>query len=84
MIRRNRFLGHSFPAHCYPQFWSLTQKGEVEASFENIEIEPTRVYDIEDARSFLSGHGVDVDSLAPQVEGKFRSAFIRAAKPKGK
>jgi SAM-dependent methyltransferase len=55
-----------------------------EAGFENIEIEPTRVYDIEDARSFLSGCGVDVDSIALQVQGKFRSAFIRATRPEGK
>jgi SAM-dependent methyltransferase len=52
------------------------------AGFDSIEIEPTRVYDIEDARNFLSGHGVDVDVAAPQVQGKFRSAFIRATKPK--
>ncbi len=51
------------------------------AGFEGIEIEPTRVYNVEDARAFLSGQGVDVDSLAPQVEGKFLSAFIRAVKP---
>ncbi len=51
------------------------------AGFQGIEIEPTRVYDIEDARTFLSGQGVDVDAIAPQVEGKFLSAFIRAAKP---
>jgi arsenite methyltransferase len=53
------------------------------AGFDSIEIEPTRVYDIEDARNFLSGHGVDIDVAAPQVQGKFRSAFIRATKPKG-
>lgn len=51
------------------------------AGFDNIEIEPTRVYNIEDARTFLSGQGVDVDAIAPQVEGKFMSAFIRATKP---
>jgi len=51
------------------------------AGFEDIDIEPTRVYDIEDARAFLSGQGVDVDAIAPQVEGKFMSAFIRARKP---
>ncbi|MFZ0589003.1 MAG: arsenite methyltransferase [Bryobacteraceae bacterium] len=51
------------------------------AGFEGIDIEPTRVYDIEDARAFLSGQGVDVDAIAPQVEGKFMSAFIRATKP---
>src|SRR5579863_5631988 len=51
------------------------------AGFDNIDIEATRVYDIEDARAFLSGQGVDVDAIAPQVEGKFMSAFIRATKP---
>ncbi len=49
--------------------------------FEGICIEPTRVYNIEDARAFLSGQGIDVDAIAPQVEGKFMSAFIRATKP---
>ena len=53
------------------------------AGFDGIDIEPTRVYDIEDARAFLSGQGVDVDAMAPQVDGKFMSAFIRAAKPAG-
>jgi arsenite methyltransferase len=51
------------------------------AGFDGIEIEPTRVYSIEDARTFLSGQGVDVDAMAPLVEGKFISAFIRATKP---
>ncbi len=51
------------------------------AGFDGIEIEPTRVYSIEDARAFLSGQGVDVDAMAPAVEGKFISAFIRATKP---
>jgi SAM-dependent methyltransferase len=51
------------------------------AGFDNIDIEPTRVYDIEDARRFLTGQGVDIDAIAPQVEGKFMSAFIRAVKP---
>ena len=50
------------------------------AGFENIEIEPTRVYSVEDARTFLSGQGLDVDALAREVEGKFISAFIRAKK----
>lgn len=52
------------------------------AGFENIDIEPTRVYNIEDARTFLTGQGVNVDAIAKQVEGKFMSAFIRATKPK--
>ena len=53
------------------------------AGFDSIAIEPTRVYDIEDARTFLSGQGVDVDAIAPQVQGKFMGAFIRAVKPGG-
>jgi arsenite methyltransferase len=52
------------------------------AGFENIDIEATRVYDIQDARAFLSAEGIDVDALAPQVQGKFMSAFVRANKPK--
>ena len=51
------------------------------AGFERIEIEPTRIYRAEDARESLSAAGIDVDALAPQVDGKFLSAFIRAAKP---
>jgi trans-aconitate methyltransferase len=51
------------------------------AGFDGIDIDPTRVYNVEDARTFLSGQGVDVDAIAPQVEGKFMSAFIRAVKP---
>jgi ubiquinone/menaquinone biosynthesis C-methylase UbiE len=51
------------------------------AGFEQIEIEPTRIYKTEDAREFLSTEGVDVDAIAPQVDGKFMSAFVRAVKP---
>jgi|SRR5277367_5668621 len=51
------------------------------AGFEEIEIEPTRVYRVEDAREFLSGQNIDVDAIAPQVDGKFMSAFVRAVKP---
>ena len=54
------------------------------AGFETIEIEPTRVYRIEDAREFLSGQNIDVDAIAPQVDGKFMSAFLRAVKPQRK
>ena len=49
--------------------------------FDQIEIEPTRVYRVEDAREFLSEKGLDADTLAPQVDGKFLSAFVRATKP---
>jgi arsenite methyltransferase len=51
------------------------------AGFEQIELEPTRVYRVEDAREFLAGEGIDVDAIAPQVDGKFMSAFVRAVKP---
>jgi hypothetical protein len=51
------------------------------AGFAEVEIEPTRVYTIEDARHFLSEKGIDVEAIAPCVEGKFASAFIRAKKP---
>jgi len=51
------------------------------AGFEAIGIEPTRVYKVEDARPFLTGKGLDVDSIAPTVDGKFMSAFVRAKKP---
>src|SRR5215467_3435876 len=51
------------------------------AGFGGIDIEPTRVYNIEDARQFLAGEGLDVDAIAPLVEGKFMSAFVRATKP---
>jgi arsenite methyltransferase len=52
------------------------------AGFENVDIEPTRIYRIDDARAFLSGQGIDVDAMASEVDGKFMSAFIRATKPK--
>jgi arsenite methyltransferase len=51
------------------------------AGFDGIELEPTRVYSIEDARQFLAGEGLDVDAIAPLVKGKFMSAFVRATKP---
>ena len=54
------------------------------AGFDEIDVEPTRVYTIEDARQFLAGEGLDADAIAPQIEGKFMSAFIRAVKPAAK
>jgi arsenite methyltransferase len=51
------------------------------AGFELIDIEPTRTYGLEDAMSFLRDQNIDIEALAPQVEGKFMSAFIRARKP---
>jgi len=55
----------------------------VQAGFSKISIEPTRVYSIDDARHFLVEAGIDVNRIAPLVEGKFMSAFIRATKPAG-
>jgi len=51
------------------------------SGFENIEIEPTRVYKVEEARDFLAAAGLDVEKVAPLIDGKFMSAFIRATKP---
>jgi ubiquinone/menaquinone biosynthesis C-methylase UbiE len=51
------------------------------AGFEQVTIEPTRVYKVEDAQQFLAAQGIDADSIAAEVEGKFISAFIRARKP---
>ena len=50
------------------------------AGFTDVEVEPWRVYQVDDAREFLAEGGVDVDRLAPEVEGRFASAFIRARK----
>jgi ubiquinone/menaquinone biosynthesis C-methylase UbiE len=52
-----------------------------QTGFEQIEIEPTRVYHVKDARDFLQAQGIDADAVAPQVDGKFMSAFVRAVKP---
>jgi len=51
------------------------------AGFEDVSLEPTRVYNVEDARQFLTEAGVDVDAIAPQVNERFFSAFVRARKP---
>jgi arsenite methyltransferase len=54
----------------------LTQVG-----FTDVDIEPTRIYEVDDARTFLAGAGLDVDALAPEIEGRFMSAFVRGTKP---
>jgi arsenite methyltransferase len=54
------------------------------AGFEQVTVEPTRVYRIEDAREFFAGQSIDVDAIAPLVDGKFMSAFVRAVKPEKK
>jgi arsenite methyltransferase len=53
-----------------------------DAGFAEVSIEPTRTYNVEDARHFLTEAGIDVNAMAAEVEGKFASAFIRGLKPK--
>jgi ubiquinone/menaquinone biosynthesis C-methylase UbiE len=51
------------------------------AGFQDVSLEPTRIYRAEDARAFLAEAGLDADAIGPQVDGKFYSAFVRATKP---
>lgn len=51
------------------------------AGFEAIDVEPTRVYRVEEARDFLQAAGLDPETVGPQIDGKFISAFVRAVKP---
>jgi arsenite methyltransferase len=68
---------------CIVGAWKDTEyiSSLTKAGFESVQIEPTRIYNTQDARAFLTSEGVDVDAVAPQVEGKFMSAFVRATKP---
>ena len=50
------------------------------AGFVDVDVEPWRVYSVEDARGFLAASGIDVDAVAPAIEGRIASAFIRARK----
>ena len=52
-----------------------------EAGFESIDIEPTRIYRMEDASAFLAGSGLDSMTLSAEIDGRFMSAFVRASKP---
>ncbi len=54
------------------------------AGFADVEVEPWRIYKMDDARAFLTEKGIDVDRLAPRVDGRFASAFVRARKPEAK
>ena len=54
------------------------------AGFDEVDIEPWRIYRLDDARAFLTESGLDVDRLAPHVDGTFASAFIRARKPEAR
>jgi len=51
------------------------------AGFADVEVEPWRIYHVEEARAFLTESGLDVDRLASDIDGRFASAFIRARKP---
>ncbi len=64
-----------------PAAWAYTAKLTA-AGFGNVAVETTRTYSVEDAREFLTSAGIDVSAIAPHVDGKFRSAFIRAVKPR--
>jgi SAM-dependent methyltransferase len=52
------------------------------AGFEQVSLEPTRIYRVEDARAFLSAEGIDADAVAHEVDGRFMSAFVRGTKPR--
>src|ERR1039457_4428386 len=52
-----------------------------ESGFENPSIEPTRIYETKDAAAFLAGTGIDIAAVAPLIDGKFISAFVRGTKP---
>ncbi len=52
-----------------------------EAGFEQIGIEPTRVYEMDDAKAFLEGSGLNIESMAREVSGRVMGAFVRARKP---
>ncbi len=51
------------------------------AGFASIDVEPTRIYQVEEARRFLEAAGFDAERIAPLVKDKFMSAFLRASKP---
>jgi len=52
------------------------------AGFEQVEVEPTRIYRAEDAKEFFARANLDIEKIAPMVDGKFMSAFVRARKPR--
>jgi len=54
------------------------------AGFADVDVEPWRIYHVDDARAFLAETGVDVDRLAPEIDGKVASAFVRARKPEAR
>ena len=52
-----------------------------EAGFEEIGVEPTRIYEFDDARAVLTSAGLDAEVLAREVAGRIMGAFVRARKP---
>jgi len=78
-IRRNMLLWAGCVAGALDEDEYRAKLGA--ASFEAIDIEPTRIYRSEDALSFLADKGIDAETIGQQVDGKFMSAFIRATKP---
>lgn len=57
-------------------------RGKLAASgFENVDIEPTRIYGKQDVKDFLGDQGIKFDANDSDIDGKFMSAFIRATKP---
>ena len=53
-----------------------------DAGFTNVSLESTREYKAADAAGALEAAGLDVETIAAQVDGKFFSAFVRATKPR--
>jgi arsenite methyltransferase len=79
MVRKNMELWIGCVAGALEEREFLSLLGD--AGFQNPAVEPTRVYEPEDAAAFLAGTGLDVPAITPQIEGKFISAFVRGTKP---
>jgi arsenite methyltransferase len=78
-IRKNVLLWVGCVAGAFDE---ADYRSKLEASgFEQVDIEPTRIYKAEDAREFLATEGIDAGAIAPEVDGKIMSAFVRATKP---
>jgi len=78
-VRKNMELWIGCVAGALEEQEFLTMLRDV--GFENPSIEPTRIYQAEDAAAFLAGSGLDVDRFAREIDGKFMSGFVRATKP---
>lgn len=90
-LLRLEFVFHRLRGTGFPELWVGCVASALEdvkyrqklanAGFQQIEIEPTRVYRAQDTRDILAAERIDADAITPQVDGKFMSAFIRAVKP---